>query len=429
MPVSLSQSSAVEFRPCPSLMPTVAARLQHLDTLRGFLLALMAVNHIPSALHAFTDHPLGFVSAAEGFVFMAGLMAGYVYTRKWARGNWPTLLRSCRERALAIYRWHIGAYLGVFAAFLLAAFVFGQPAANMPPAFQNQPLVALLAGLLLVQQPPLFDVLPLYCVLLVATPWFLQLCARGRARWLLAGSVALWGATNLFCPQRPFDNGFIATGALNLCAWQLLYVFGLFFGQRWAARKLSTDCARSAFASVAATRRRFLQTPGSFLLLACAAGFVAVCFAARHALLPLGVFDAWANTLANKNNFAPLRLLNTAALFFLFYAVVSRWPRAFAWKPFAALGRSSLAVFSAHIPVAYALNAQPAFFAETAAGRWLGPALMLGALFAAAAWRESFPAQKTAAPLASRQPTEDLVSVPHESRTAVPADFISRGVR
>ena len=64
-------------------------RFAYLDVLRGALLVVMAINHVPSDLHVLTDHFFGYMSAAEGFVFLAGLMAGLVYTRM--------LLRSGRE--------------------------------------------------------------------------------------------------------------------------------------------------------------------------------------------------------------------------------------------------------------------------------------------------------------------------------------------
>ena len=47
-----------------------AGRFAYLDVLRGALLVVMAINHVPSDLHAITDHFFGYVSAAEGFVFL-----------------------------------------------------------------------------------------------------------------------------------------------------------------------------------------------------------------------------------------------------------------------------------------------------------------------------------------------------------------------
>ncbi len=51
-------------------------RIAAFDSLRGALLLVMALNHVPSDLRVLTDQPLGFFSAAEGFVFVSGLLAG-----------------------------------------------------------------------------------------------------------------------------------------------------------------------------------------------------------------------------------------------------------------------------------------------------------------------------------------------------------------
>jgi hypothetical protein len=56
-----------------------------LDTLRGFMLVAIAINHLDTELRVFTDYVFGFVSTAEGFVFLSGLVAGLVYTRRAAK--------------------------------------------------------------------------------------------------------------------------------------------------------------------------------------------------------------------------------------------------------------------------------------------------------------------------------------------------------
>ncbi|MDP9371380.1 MAG: OpgC domain-containing protein, partial [Chloroflexota bacterium] len=52
-----------------------------LDLLRGFAVFAMAVDHLggPSWLYALTGGNRFFVSAAEGFVFISGVVAGIVY--------------------------------------------------------------------------------------------------------------------------------------------------------------------------------------------------------------------------------------------------------------------------------------------------------------------------------------------------------------
>ncbi len=52
-----------------------------LDALRGLVLAWMTINHLSGPLHAYSFETLGFVSSAEGFVFISGIVAGMVYGR------------------------------------------------------------------------------------------------------------------------------------------------------------------------------------------------------------------------------------------------------------------------------------------------------------------------------------------------------------
>ena len=54
-----------------------------LDTIRGVMLLIMAINHLPWAKTPITGEPFGFVSAAEGFVFLSGLVCAMAYGRSF----------------------------------------------------------------------------------------------------------------------------------------------------------------------------------------------------------------------------------------------------------------------------------------------------------------------------------------------------------
>ena len=55
-------------------------RRWELDALRGLMLVLMTLTHLPTRVADPLGQPLGHVSAAEGFVMLSGYMAGMVYT-------------------------------------------------------------------------------------------------------------------------------------------------------------------------------------------------------------------------------------------------------------------------------------------------------------------------------------------------------------
>ena len=51
-------------------------RLIELDILRGFLLLWMAFTHLPTFANVISNQTFGFVSGAEGFIFLAAFMVG-----------------------------------------------------------------------------------------------------------------------------------------------------------------------------------------------------------------------------------------------------------------------------------------------------------------------------------------------------------------
>ena len=82
------------------------------DSLRGLMLVTMTINHLPSSLRLFTDESMGIFSAAEGFVFISGLLAGIVYTRRLRRDGPEGLRQASVHRAGMIYGWQVGSVPG-----------------------------------------------------------------------------------------------------------------------------------------------------------------------------------------------------------------------------------------------------------------------------------------------------------------------------
>ncbi|MGA3008366.1 MAG: OpgC domain-containing protein, partial [Opitutaceae bacterium] len=152
----------------------------------------MAVNHLPSELRALTDQGVGIVSSAEGFVFLSGVLAGFVYTRRLLRDGASNLRATVWRRAGLIYRWQLVAYFTAFAVLALNAWITGTHSDTSPPLFTDHPLLAFALGPLLIYQPGLLDILPMYCVFVMLLPVVLGALQNGR-RWLvLAVSFSLW---------------------------------------------------------------------------------------------------------------------------------------------------------------------------------------------------------------------------------------------
>ena len=107
----------------------------------------MTINHLPTEMRAVTDQPLGLFTAAEGFVFLSGLLAGWVYTRKFRSVGREGLWQATVDRAKSIYWWQVGALLASFVLVRLTERFFGYCSPTVPKLFFEHPLEALGLGL------------------------------------------------------------------------------------------------------------------------------------------------------------------------------------------------------------------------------------------------------------------------------------------
>src|SRR5205823_4722211 len=78
-------------------------RDRRLDLLRGYCVVAMTVDHLdaPTWLYVFTGGNRFFVSAAEGFLFISGLVMGVVYRPILEKsGLWAAAAKALRRAAL-----------------------------------------------------------------------------------------------------------------------------------------------------------------------------------------------------------------------------------------------------------------------------------------------------------------------------------------
>ena len=316
------------------------------------MLVLMTITHLPTALSARFGQPFGFVSAAEGFVFLSAFLVGSVYGRMAREQGYAKMRNALFGRAAKVYAVHAGLLVLLFLLLVpLAASRGAHALTDLASFYLSDPRAALLGGLTLLYNPPLLDILPMYVLFLAVSPWVLRQSARRGWAPCFAAGIALW----LFAQ---FDGGhfvyralaaaldlrgdYTQTGAFALFAWQLLWLVGLWAGRRSVARAPAPRAG-------AATRSAWL---GAAMVVA------AVLFAWRHVAGQVpSETNAALNALFDKWHLGPLRLLNFAAL-----AVLAMHAREMlmAWARNSSLvqmGRASLAVFSAHLVVCLLLLA------------------------------------------------------------------------
>src|SRR5258708_28067495 len=81
-------------------------RRPELDALRGLFLVWMTLTHLPTRMSDMVNQPFGFLSSAEGFVFLSALLIARIYLRQAAEDIQGLRTRLWR-RALRVYGYHV----------------------------------------------------------------------------------------------------------------------------------------------------------------------------------------------------------------------------------------------------------------------------------------------------------------------------------
>jgi hypothetical protein len=314
-------------------------RRPELDALRGLFLVWMTLTHLPTRFADFVNQPLGFVSSAEGFVFISALLVGRLYIRDLVQN--PANVRArLWKRSLKIYGYHL--LMLTLAFTVVAGFaVHTHKAAltNLLNFYLMHPVVAIVGSVLLLYCPPLLDILPMYVAFLFFTPLVLSAAVRFGWRWILAVSGLIWILAQ-FGLRDVVHNSIVhithlpiplqESGAFNLFAWQAVWAVGMWLGARGAM----------------ATKPEWRIPHG----LAWTAGAVCLFFiAVRFGWLGPHLTAQALGVKVDKWQIGPLRVLNLVAFTIVIYSMRKFLIHLVSIEPFLTLGKASLKVFCAHI--------------------------------------------------------------------------------
>jgi len=314
-------------------------RRPELDALRGLFLVWMTLTHLPTRFSDFVNQPIGFVSSAEGFVFISALLVGRLSIQELMQDE-SRARKKLWKRSLKIYAYHLIMLALVFTVAAAFAVHTHKAALNHLLSFYlAHPLVAVVCSVLLIYCPPLLDILPMYVTFLFFTPLFMSAAVRWGWSRIMGASGLLWllaqfglrdlvhnWIVHLTHLQIPLQE----TGAFNLFAWQAIWVAGLWIGAR------------------SATHARLIGNfPGW------AAGVsTAVCLyfiGVRHGWLGVHLTQQALGMRLDKWQLGPLRVINMVAFTLVVYWLRQYLVRLVAIEPFLTLGKASLRVFCAHI--------------------------------------------------------------------------------
>src|ERR1700760_1804738 len=145
---------------------------------RGLFLVWMTLTHLPTRLSELVNQPFGFVSSAEGFVFLSGMLVAPLYIHR-AEEDSDDVRSKLWKRALRIYGYHLIMLAMVFTVVAaVAAHTHRAAIYNLLNFYLAHPATAVVGSLLLIYCPPLLDILPMYVTFLFLTPYVLNVAVR-----------------------------------------------------------------------------------------------------------------------------------------------------------------------------------------------------------------------------------------------------------
>jgi enterochelin esterase-like enzyme len=347
---------------------TAQGRDLRIDLLRGFFVLAMIVDHVRGAspLYLLTGGNRFFVSAAEGFILLSGLMAGLIYRRIVARDGFVAAVRKVWARALSLYLLTVGITLVLLPLSELA----GLPWAQGVDFTRSLNLVV--SVLTLHRTYYLADVLLLYMLLFAILPAALFLMVEGKTRLLVGLSWLVWGVQQLFPAEAAATWSIAGNHLFVFAAWQLLFFNGLAFGYQ-----------RDRLSVLTQRRARHWQLGLGLAFLGLIALFILSELPAAALPAQLGISagafvraQLWLQEfLFGKTDLRIGRIVAAAVVIpFMFLVLTRHWrvvSRPLAWL-LAPLGQNSLYAFTAHVAVvAFVALALTPFGLAMASPWWL----------------------------------------------------------
>ncbi|QFS50524.1 OpgC domain-containing protein [Nostoc sphaeroides] len=310
-----------------------------IDFLRGIAIVSMVFNHLESSsFFSAINRGHIYASAAEGFVFISGLVLGMVTLGRIDKVGFSEAMKKLLERSGKLY---LTSFILMSVLGLLSIIAPGwtRPAFDFAPGSWWQ---ILLAAATFHLAPPVIDILQLYVLLLLLSPAIFWMLRKGLWLPILAFSWSLWSIQQLHPYALSFHPLDREHPYFALAGWQILYVHGLLAG--YYRTKLQELWAKIP------------KLPLVIGLLLIVIGSIT----AAHYDIQLGIWPAkFSDRVAwlawtDRSRVGFLRLINHIGLFPLLYMIVDTF-----WQPLDKtlgkllinLGQNSLYIYVVHIPV------------------------------------------------------------------------------
>ena len=200
------------------------SRIVALDLMRGYLILVIASVHLayyPSLLGSFDGQGRLWISEAEGFFFISGLLIGIIRRNDIERTGLKTAVAKVLKRGWRLYL--AGTILTIFYLLWARALLGVSPAAIKGGADTGSWLAIIFNTIIMKYSYGWSDFLIFYAGFLFVTPLVLWLLKR-RLWWVvLLGTLSVW--TWRWTGGYPPYNSFLQ--------WQVYFFLGTIIGYHW----------------------------------------------------------------------------------------------------------------------------------------------------------------------------------------------------
>ncbi len=348
---------------------TLSAPIQRdnrIDSIRGLMLVLITINHFGGRIADFVWQPLGFVSDAEGFIFISGFVFALVYSKYLV--DRKLFIKKTIHRCFTIYKYHFLLVLGIpLTGMLIPA--YSQCWGNAINFFNVCTFFKYcLATIPMIYQPYLMDILPLYIILILLACPFLILLHKGKESLALALVFSLWVIGQFINPVallcRHLFHAYTSM-SFNVFLWQLVFMTGIYLGYK---KKVGQE--------IPFIKSRTIKTLLVFIFV--------VCMVLRHWGRINEPLSAFLLAITNREFMSLIRVIDFFAVLYVISAILKPIPVKYGIPGLGYLGKHSLQVFAFHIAFSYLVMAPFVHIGNTGFGRVItahyGYAAYLGVL-------------------------------------------------
>lgn len=354
--------------------------------MRGLAIVVMAARHADLPVRDLCWRSLGYASFGQVFVLLSGIVTALVWLRLRAAQGDGALRRVAWRRAATLWAVHVALLLWLAVLVRIGSETGTAWTPRRGRLMLDDPLEAVALGAAFLWQPPFFDILPMYCLFLAATPFVLpRLAAGGRsAAWVLGGSVGLWTAAQaglLDLVTAPLPDGLpVVLPVFDPFAWQFVFCVGLWLGVR-RSRGEALPFPRSRPASIALAALLVAVVAGQYVL--------------SHTKGGERRYETDTAWIFRREGGGPVSLVAFAAMAYGVAWIGALRPSVLDWPAFAYLGRHALSVFAFHLVVVLPTWLLPPLHVAVA---WALTPVLLASLWLPAWWGERRRTRRRAAP-------------------------------